>query len=139
MKYTVFNLKIMILKREVGIDPCYKKKKTRWKTCTCYSIALKVKKIIRWKMHLTTLANLSSFNGWLPSWLGTTQISVKSTTFYPYFGFYFHLFSCQSRDKMLQILQKFVLYPATMVANHYNQIDRPMLSSTFSTLLFLYF
>ena len=69
-------------------------------------------------MHLTALANLSSYNGYVPSWLGTTQISVKSTAFYPYFGFYFHLFSCQSRDKMLYILQKFVLYPAMMVPNH---------------------
>ena len=52
-------------------------------------------------MHLTALANLSSYNGYVPLWLGTTQISVKSTAFYPYFGFYFHLFSYQSRDKML--------------------------------------
>ena len=45
-----------------------------------------------------------------------TCISVKSTTFYPYFGFHFHLYSCQSRDKMLQILLRFVLYSAMMVA-----------------------
>ena len=52
----------------------------------------------------------------LPSQLGTIQISVKSTAFYPYFGFYSPFISCQSRDKMLQILLRFVLYPTMMVA-----------------------
>ena len=32
---------------------------------------------------------------------------------------------------MLQILQKFVLYPAMMVATHYSYIDWPMLASAF--------
>ena len=35
-------------------------------------------------MDLPALANLSIYNGYLPSWLGTTQISAKSTELYPY-------------------------------------------------------
>ena len=49
---------------------------------------------------------------------GKWQISIKSVAFYIYFGFYFHYFSCQSRYKMLQILLRFVLYPAIMMVNH---------------------
>ena len=56
-------------------------------------------------MHQPALANLSSYNGWLPSWLGRTQISVKFIAFYN-IVFYFHLFSCQSRDKMLHRLYR---------------------------------
>ena len=52
-------------------------------------------------MDLPALANLSSYNGYLPSWLGTTQISVKSTAFYPYFGRKINGNKSQSRDKML--------------------------------------
>ena len=63
-------------------------------------------------MHLTALPNLSSYKGQVPSWLGTTQISVKSTAFYPYFGFYFHLFSCQSRDKMLLDFTEICVVPS---------------------------
>ena len=40
-------------------------------------------------------------NGWLPSWLGTTQISVKSTAFYRYCGKKINGNRSQSRDKML--------------------------------------
>ena len=52
-------------------------------------------------MHLPALANLSSCNGELPSWLGTTQISVKSIAFYPYFGRKINGNKRHSRDKML--------------------------------------
>ena len=39
-------------------------------------------------MHQPALANLSIYHGWLPSWLGRTQISMKSTAFY-YIVFHF--------------------------------------------------
>ena len=88
-------------------------------------------------MDLLALANLSSHNGYLPSWLGTTQFSVQSTAFYPYFGRKINGNKSQSRDKMLQILQKFVLCTAMMVANHYSLIDLPMLASAFFHLISL--
>ena len=58
----------------------------------------------------------------LSSQLSTTQISIKSTAFYPYVGRKINGNRSQSRDKMLQILPSFVLCPAMLVANH--QLDR---------------
>ena len=54
--------------------------------------AIKVRK--QGGKHALASIGQSSYlaNGWLPSKLSTTQISVKSTAFYPYFGFYFHYF-----------------------------------------------
>ena len=80
----------------IGIYHCYKNMVTRWKTCTCK----------HWPIYLA--------NGQLPPQLGTTQISVK---FSLYFGKKINGNTSQSRDKMLQILQRFVLYPAMMIAN----------------------
>ena len=42
--------------------------------------------------------------------------SIIEFAFIPTLASIPHLFSCQSRDKMLQILLIFVLYPAMMVA-----------------------
>ena len=63
----------------------------------------------------------------------------KSTAFYPYFGRKINRNESQSRDKMLLILQNFVLYPAMMVPNDYGLIDWPMLSSAFFPPCFLTF
>ena len=65
-------------------------------------------------MHL---ANLSS------KWLATiiteyNTISVNSTAFYLHFGRETNGNRSQSKDKVLWILLRFVLYPAMMVANH---------------------
>ena len=43
----------MILKREVGIDNCYKSKETRWKHVLT-SIAIKIKET-RWKNALASI------------------------------------------------------------------------------------
>ena len=94
----------------------------RWKICPCQ----------HWPIYLA--------NGQLSPQLGTTQISVKSTAIYPYFGRKINGNKSQSWDKilMLQILQRFVLYPAMMVSNH--NLDRLANAGKcmFSTLL-LYF
>ena len=83
-------------------------------------------------MHLPALANLSSLATIIAGY--NTNLSI----IYPYFGFYFHLFSYQSRDKMLQIILRFVLYPTMMVANH-GQINWPMLASAYFLLCFFTF
>ena len=95
----------------------------RWKTCPCQ----------HWPIYLA--------NGQLTSKLHTIQISVNSTGIYPYFGRKINGNRSQSWDKilMLQIIQRFVLYPAIMLANHY--LDRLANASkcTFSTLLLISF
>ena len=104
----------MDLKKGVGIDYCYKSKETGEKD-TLGSIAVKSKETRR-KVSTCQHGPIYLANAQLPSQLGTIQISVKSIAFYPYFGFYSPFISCQSRDKMLQILLRFVLYPTMMVA-----------------------
>ena len=84
----------------MGINHC---QETRLNTCTCQ----------HWAICLA--------NDYLPSWLGTTQISVILATFYPYFGRQLNGNRSKSKDKILQIY-RFVLYPAMMVASH--QLDR---------------
>ena len=67
-------------------------------------------------MHLPALANLSS--QWLPTIIA--RYSTNLSKIYSILSRKINGNKSQSRDKMLQILQRFVLYPTMMVANHYN-------------------
>ena len=78
-------------------------------------------------------------NDQLLSQTDTTQISVKRYSVLFLLWLLFHLFSFQSRNKMLQILQRFVFCPAMMVSNH--QLDKLAIAGKciFSILFPYYF
>ena len=77
--------------------------------------------------------------GQLPSQLGTTQISVKSTGFYPYFGRKINGNRSQSGDTMLQVLQRNLCCTQLCWQLIIIQIDWPMLACTFLHLVSLLF
>ena len=101
-------------KRRVEIDHCYKSKE---KVENMHLAALLYKESKQDRKHaLISIGHKPIYPSkcQLPSQRSIMKISVKFAEFYPCFGFYFQIFFCQSKDKMLL---RFVLYSTMMVAN----------------------